>query len=480
MSDFTLRNNPNLIVGGTSLGTHHLGEGLVLQEQFGEVRRTYIKVTNELSASTCRPRNVYVGPLLYSRPEPCCADSLDAVEHPQHLALEGELSMSQERSMLVNPGEVVSPTMQPTSGGTLRPPLALPSFGDGNIPSHTQGTLRTKDEHGEGPLRGSPFIQEIQDAPIPSHFRLSMLEAYDGSSNLMEHVAVFHAQMTLYGMSDAIVCWAFPMTLRGSLEDGTTDYLPPPFTLSINSQGKKGLLKTLNPLRSRAKDWDRRYYCCFHRDYGHDIKECYDLENKIEDPIHLDYLDWYIVKPRKPSLRPKGPMERHIDVIVGGLAAGGVSSSARKAYAHAEVQKRPRPRYDPGFTFESESEYPDHDDTLAVTARIANACVRRIMIDIGSSVEMLYLDAFHKLGMTNRDLIAMTSTLTGFTDDAITPKGIVTLPVTFSDKPRTKTLMVDRLHIPSQHEVLDQRRAERDQKRPTRIKAMLPCGNNHT
>ncbi|RZR97664.1 hypothetical protein BHM03_00026893 [Ensete ventricosum] len=205
MSDFTLRNNPNLIVGGTSLGTHHLGEGLVLQEQFGEVRRTYIKVTNELSASTCRPRNVYVGPLLYSRPEPCCADSLDAVEHPQHLALEGELSMSQERSMLVNPGEVVSPTMQPTSGGTLRPPLALPSFGDGNIPSHTQGTLRTKDEHGEGPLRGSPFIQEIQDAPIPSHFRLSMLEAYDGSSNLMEHVAVFHAQMTLYGMSDAIV-----------------------------------------------------------------------------------------------------------------------------------------------------------------------------------------------------------------------------------------------------------------------------------
>ncbi|RRT78133.1 hypothetical protein B296_00012018 [Ensete ventricosum] len=46
-------------------------------------------------------------------------------------------------------------------------------------------TLRTKDERGEGPLRDSPFIQ---DAPIPSHFRLPMLEAYDGSSDPTEHV----------------------------------------------------------------------------------------------------------------------------------------------------------------------------------------------------------------------------------------------------------------------------------------------------
>ncbi|RWW76927.1 hypothetical protein BHE74_00014943 [Ensete ventricosum] len=76
-------------------------------------------------------------------------------------------------------------------------------------------TQRTKDEHGDGPLRCSPFVQEIQDAPIPSHFRLPMLEAYDGSSNLTEHVTAFHVQMTLYGMSDAIMCQAFLTTLRG-------------------------------------------------------------------------------------------------------------------------------------------------------------------------------------------------------------------------------------------------------------------------
>ncbi|RWW04851.1 hypothetical protein GW17_00031905 [Ensete ventricosum] len=107
-----------------------------------------------------------------------------------------------------------------------------------------------------------------------------------------------------------------------------------------------------------------------------------------------------------------------------------------------EVQKRPRPRGDPGFTFKSGSEYPDHNDALVVTARIANACVKRIMIDTGRPTNILYLDAFYKLGMTNWDLAPMTSTLTGFIDDAITPVGVTTLPVTFGDKPRTKTHMV--------------------------------------
>ncbi|RRT55575.1 hypothetical protein B296_00028004 [Ensete ventricosum] len=87
-------------------------------------------------------------------------------------------------------------------------------------------------------------------------------------------------------------------------------------------------------------------------------------------------------------------------------------------------------------------EYLDHDDSLMITTHIASPRVRRIMIDTGSSVDILYLDAFQKLGMTNRDLILMTSTLTGFTEDVITPVGIATLPMTFNDEPRTKTFMV--------------------------------------
>ncbi|RZS15288.1 hypothetical protein BHM03_00047115 [Ensete ventricosum] len=54
-------------------------------------------------------------------------------------------------------------------------------------------TLRTKYEHAEGPLCGCPFVQEIQDVHTPSHFRLQMLEVYDGSSDPTKHVAAFYA-----------------------------------------------------------------------------------------------------------------------------------------------------------------------------------------------------------------------------------------------------------------------------------------------
>ncbi|RWW42647.1 hypothetical protein BHE74_00051782 [Ensete ventricosum] len=101
---------------------------------------------------------------------------------------------------------------------------------------------------------------------------------------------------------------------------------------------REGTPKTPNPLRSRAEDRDRRRYYRFHHDYGHDTEECYDLKNQIKDLIHHDHLDRYIREPCELSLHPKGLVEWHINVIVGGPTAGGISSSARKTYARAKLQ----------------------------------------------------------------------------------------------------------------------------------------------
>ncbi|XP_064999878.1 uncharacterized protein LOC135633854 [Musa acuminata AAA Group] len=151
------------------------------------------------------------------------------------------------------------------------------------------------------------------------------------------------------------------------------------------------------------------------------------------------------------------PVERQIDVIVGGSAAGGSNSSARKSYARSSVEKRPRPELEPEISFGAkEGERSHHDDAMVISIQIANARVKRVMVDTGSSADVLYLDAFKKLGLPTEDLIPMSSALMGFTGDSISPLGTTTLPATIGEEPRTKTIMTTFMvvNLPSAYNVI--------------------------
>ncbi|RWW62286.1 hypothetical protein BHE74_00030603 [Ensete ventricosum] len=107
------------------------------------------------------------------------------------------------------------------------------------------------------------------------------------------------------------------------------------------------------------------------------------------------------------------------------------------------VGKRPKHDGHSSIALGSEDEeYPDHDDTLVISTRMANACVKSVMINMGSSVDIMYLNAFQKLGLTDKDLVSMTSALTGFMGDFVSPLGATTLSITFGEEPKSKTLMV--------------------------------------
>ena len=93
---------------------------------------------------------------------------------------------------------------------------------------------------------------------------------------------------------------------------------------------------------------------------------------------------------------------REIHTISGGLAGGGESTSGRKAHARSvhieEVYQVERPRKVQKKNIatisfsdkDAEGVAMPHDNALVVTMTVANHNIHRILIDNGSSVEIIY------------------------------------------------------------------------------------------
>ncbi|XP_028120278.1 uncharacterized protein LOC114317728 [Camellia sinensis] len=70
-----------------------------------------------------------------------------------------------------------------------------------------------------------------------------------------------------------------------------------------------------------------------------------------------------------------------------------------------------------------------HNDALVVTLRIRDFDVKRILIDHGSSVEIMYYDAFKQLKLQDTDLALITSPLVGFNSQPEWLMGKIILPI---------------------------------------------------
>jgi hypothetical protein len=245
---------------------------------------------------------------------------------------------------------------------------------------------------------------------------------------------------------------------------------------------------------------DRSKFCEYHADHGHSTEDCISLRREIEAFIQNGRLVRFLVEERNLEANRRGPPEgvregleraeprrrdeapRKLGVtkneerfgknpsrtrksferstpIAGGIAGGGDSNSARKAYARSlkgqEVYSLHRPskaaRTDSVVLSFSEEDargvVMPHDDALVVTLTVANHGIHRILVDNGSSADILYWPAFQQMGIDRERIKPFASPLVGFGREVVFPIGIIPLPVTTGTAPQLATVMVDFLVI---------------------------------
>ncbi|XP_047171487.1 uncharacterized protein LOC124839644 [Vigna umbellata] len=239
--------------------------------------------------------------------------------------------------------------------------------------------------------------------------------------------------------------------------------------------------------KTTPKNADSSKTCRLHMNHGHDTEECNIVKDELERLIRAGYLQNYVKERtstrvatpnRKESSRhslerspPRDDRQRRrsrsqprrserersvrgrIDTISGGFAGGGSSASARKRHlrqlksVHMVDRK---PRSIPDITFidaDFHAPDPDHDDPMVITAEIARYDVSKVLVDQGSSVNILYWTTFKKMDFSE-DLIApFNEQIVGFAGERVDTRGYLDLRTRLGTSRDAPKLRVRFLHV---------------------------------
>ncbi|KAD0312828.1 hypothetical protein E3N88_44470 [Mikania micrantha] len=153
---------------------------------------------------------------------------------------------------------------------------------------------------------------------------------------------------------------------------------------------------------------DKSKWCAFHKDFGHITDDCIALRKEISYLLSKGHLKELLGKKKERRQDSNGFSERVasppkgakvINFISGGSDICGTSySAARKHAKEAKMENGERPTKTSTLTTETVVSFEEqdrenildpHHDGLIITLYVANHYVRRILIDGGSSVNII-------------------------------------------------------------------------------------------
>ncbi|XP_028117431.1 uncharacterized protein LOC114315058 [Camellia sinensis] len=193
------------------------------------------------------------------------------------------------------------------------------------------------------------------------------------------------------------------------------------------------------------------YRCTFHEEKGHRTKDYMSLKQHLEELVAARHLDQYIngdmrvapqgqAKPNGLAVLDAAP-QGLINVIHGIIEPAWVcelkgmikkAEHIREVLSGQPTVKKGKTKIKDVLTFSSkdlERIQTPHNDALVVTLRVKDLDIKRILIDQGSSVEIMYYDMFKQMKLEDEDLAPAMSHLVSFNSQPEWPIEKIILPV---------------------------------------------------
>ena len=143
---------------------------------------------------------------------------------------------------------------------------------------------------------------------------------------------------------------------------------------------------------------DKKKYCRFHKDHRHYTEDYRDLKEQIDEHIRKGKLQKHVKKGESSRFKDDNRNQHKTSTpITGGLSTRGSFKSLMKAYQRQVNSVHRMPSFkqrqtDRGMCFSEEDARgvkQPHDDPLVIMLTIEGFNTRRILVDNGSSADII-------------------------------------------------------------------------------------------